>query len=88
LAVLPDSIVDLQLKLGVRQGFTLSNIQRSALQNAVVGRHRYAAMINSTSVACHAFIPLPRCEIVLPEEARAHESSFPALAPTQSRNHR
>jgi hypothetical protein len=38
LAVLPDSIVDLQLKLGVRQGFTLSSIQRSALQNTVVGR--------------------------------------------------
>jgi hypothetical protein len=38
LAVLPDSTVDVQLKLGVRRGFSLSSIQRSALQNAVVGR--------------------------------------------------
>jgi hypothetical protein len=37
-------------------------------------RHCYAAMINWTCMACHAFIPLSRCEIVLPEEARAHES--------------
>jgi hypothetical protein len=37
LAVLPDSIVDLRLSLEVQQAFTASSIQRSRLQNVVVG---------------------------------------------------
>jgi Domain of unknown function (DUF4382) len=37
LAVLPDSIVDLRLSLEVQQAFTVSSIQRSRLQNVVVG---------------------------------------------------
>ena len=37
LAILPDSIVDLRLSLEVHQAFTVSSIQRSSLQNVVVG---------------------------------------------------
>jgi hypothetical protein len=37
LAVLPDSIVDLRLSLEVQRAFTVSSIQRSRLQNVVVG---------------------------------------------------
>jgi hypothetical protein len=51
-------------------------------------RHRYAAVINWTCMARHEVIPLPRCEIVLPEEAHAHVLLCPALAPTQSRSRR
>ena len=36
-AVLPDSIVDLRLSLEVHQAFTVSSIQRSRLQNVVLG---------------------------------------------------